>query len=67
MHWTIKEHEFTIWCEYQTEDTFVWLEWNERVFAYRCGISKNGLAGQSNLGYADSLEAAQSIALALLE
>ena len=67
MNWVIEEHEFTIWCELETNDIFVWLEWNERVFAYRCGISRNGLAGRSHLGYANSLEAAQSIALALLD
>jgi hypothetical protein len=67
MHWIISENEFTIWCEYQTEDTLVWLEWNERVFAYRCGISKHGTAGKSWLGYADSLEEAQQIAITLLE
>ncbi len=65
--WTIQERKFTIWCELETKDTLLWLEWNERVFAYRCGISKNGAAGQSHLGYADSLKEAQSIALELLE
>ncbi len=65
MDWTTKEGEFSIWCELETPDTLLWLEWNERVFAYRCGVSKNGAAGQSHLGYADSLEDAQSIAFEL--
>jgi hypothetical protein len=67
MNWELEEREFSLWCELTTEDAFIWLEWNERVFAYRCGISRNGLAGHSHLGYADSLETAQSIAFALLE
>jgi hypothetical protein len=66
MPWIIEEREFTTWCELLTEDGLLWLEWNDRVFAYRCGLSKKGLAGQSHLGYADSLEAAQNIALELL-
>lgn len=67
MLWKIEEREFTIWCELELADAFIWLEWNERVFAYRCGLSQNGLAGRSYLGFADSLEDAQAIALALLE
>jgi hypothetical protein len=66
MNWTTEEREFSVWCELQTQDVLIWLEWNERVFAYRCGISKNGAAGQSHLGYAETLEAAQEIALGLL-
>ncbi len=66
MNWTLEEHEFTIWCELEIGTTLIWLEWNERVFAYRCGISEHGLAGRSHLGFADSLEDAQQVALGLL-
>jgi hypothetical protein len=64
--WTLEQREFTIWCELEIDTTLIWLEWNERGFAYRCGISKHGLAGRSHLGFADSLEDAQQIALDLL-
>ncbi len=66
MNWTLEQREFTTWCELEEGSCLVWLEWNERVFAYRCGVSKNGLAGRSHLGFADSLEEAQRIALELL-
>ncbi len=65
MDWTLEQREFTTWCELEHGSTLVWLEWNEKVFAYRCGVSQNGLAGRSHLGFADSLEDAQQTALAL--
>jgi hypothetical protein len=40
-----------------------WLEWNERVFAYRCGVERGDIPSRSHLGFADSLEDAQDIAL----
>jgi hypothetical protein len=67
MPWQIQEREFTTWCELEQDETVVWLEWNERVFAYRCGVVRDGVAGRSHLGFADSLPQAQKIALALLE
>lgn len=67
MNWKFEQREFTVWCELEMPDGALWLEWNERVFAYRCGLSQNGLAGRSHLGFADSLKDAQAIALALLE
>lgn len=66
MPWTITEYEFTTWCELELNGVLLWLEWNERVFAYRCGVVRAGQPSNSNLGYADSLEAAQAIAEGLL-
>lgn len=67
MDWKLEQREFTTFYELELPDGLLWLEWNERVFAYRCGLSQNGVAGRSHLGFADSLEDAQAIALALLE
>jgi hypothetical protein len=67
MPWQVFEREFTVWCELEQDGRLIWLEWNERVFAYRCGVVRHGQAGQSHLGYADSLLQAQQIAMALLE
>jgi hypothetical protein len=64
--WTITEREFTTWCECETDGALVWLEWNERVFAYRCGLVRGLEPSRSHLGFAESLQAAQCIALALL-
>jgi hypothetical protein len=61
--WHVTELEFgTLWCELQLENGLVWLEWNPRVFAYRCGFSRNDEASRSTLGFADSLEEAMGIA-----
>jgi hypothetical protein len=57
----------TIWCETSVESVEIWLEWNEYVFAYRFGIVKNGKPSKSSLGFADSLEDAQNLALEELE
>jgi hypothetical protein len=64
--WTLTEREFTTWCEFEQDGVLLWLEWNERVFAYRCGVVRHGQAGYPRLGFAESLEAAQNIALVLL-
>jgi hypothetical protein len=53
----------TLWCETQVADSEIWLEWNDRVMAYRFGIVKNGQPSKSSLGFADSLEVAKSLAL----
>jgi hypothetical protein len=66
--WEITELEFgTLWCELQLENGLVWLEWNPRVFAYRCGFSRGDEASRSTLGFADSLEDAMRIAEGRLE
>jgi hypothetical protein len=67
MVWTVTQREFTTWCELEQDQLLLWLEWNERVFAYRCGVVRRGESGYPQLGFADSLEAAQAIALRLLE
>jgi hypothetical protein len=67
MAWRIIEREFTTWCELEHGDALVWLEWNPRVFAYRCGVVRGTEAGNSHLGYADSLQQAKAKAEALLE
>jgi hypothetical protein len=53
----------TIWLETRVAEFEIWLEWNDRVMAYRFGIVKNGQPAKSSLGFADSLEAAKSLAL----
>ncbi len=53
----------TIWLETRIDEFEIWLEWNDRVMAYRFGIVKNGEAARSFLGFADSLEAAKLLAL----
>jgi hypothetical protein len=65
--WSLTEREFTTWCEFEQDGVLLWIEWNERVFAYRCGVVRCGQSGYPRLGFAESLEAAQNIALALLE
>lgn len=53
----------TIWCETKVENCEIWLEWNDRVMAYRFGIVRNGEPASSSLGFADSLEAAKLLCL----
>jgi hypothetical protein len=67
MSWQLEEREFTVYCTLEVGVDRVWLEWNPRVFAYRCGVERPDVPSKSHLGYADSLEDAQVIALALLE
>jgi hypothetical protein len=64
IEWTETELSHgTLWLETRVEDCEIWLEWNDRVMAYRFGIVKNGQPAKSSLGFADSLEAAKSLAL----
>ncbi len=64
--WRVTELEFgTLWCELEFEGALIWLEWNPRVFAYRCGFTKNGVSSRSRLGFADCFEEAQQIALTI--
>jgi hypothetical protein len=67
MPWNLEEREFTVYCTLDVAGARVWLEWNERVFAYRCGVERGDIPSRSHLGFADSLEDAQTIALRLLE
>jgi hypothetical protein len=67
MNWKFEPREFTDFYTLEIGELRVWLEWNERVFAYRCGVERRGVPSKSHLGYADSLEDAREIALALLE
>jgi hypothetical protein len=53
----------TIWLETKVDDLEIWLEWNDRVMAYRFGIVRNGEPSKSSLGFADSLEAAKLLCL----
>jgi hypothetical protein len=63
-HWTQCTLEFgTIWCESVIGNAEVWLEWNPRVFAYRFGFKRAQTVSGSTLGYADSLEDAQALAI----
>ena len=57
----------TLYCETRVEDFEIWLEWNDRVMAYRFGLVKNGEPSKSSLGFADSLEDAKNLALKELE
>jgi hypothetical protein len=62
--WNERELEHgTVWCETQLDNAEIWLEWNDRVMAYRFGIVRNGQPSKSSLGFADSLEAAKLTAL----
>lgn len=66
--WTEREQPHgTLWCETQVENVEIWLEWNDRVMAYRFGIVKNGQPSKSLLGFANSLEDAKLLALEELE
>ena len=67
MIWKLEEREFSVYCTLKVGDARVWLEWNERVFAYRCGVERGDIPSRSHLGFADSLEDAQGIALRLLK
>jgi hypothetical protein len=62
--WTGRSLEFeTIWTETTLDGVELWLEWNERVFAYRFGFRAGEYVSKSHLGYADSLSQAQGLAL----
>jgi hypothetical protein len=53
----------TVWLETRVAEFEIWLEWNDRVMAYRFGIVRNGEPSNSSLGFADSLEAAKTLCL----
>ena len=57
----------TLYCETRVEDFEIWLEWNDRVMAYRFAIVKNGEPPKSSLGFAASLEDAKLLALEELD
>jgi hypothetical protein len=60
LNWTQTELAHgTIWLEARVENIELWLEWNDRVMAYRFGVVRNGQPASSSLGFADSLEAAK--------
>ncbi|NJK43667.1 MAG: hypothetical protein HC933_04770 [Pleurocapsa sp. SU_196_0] len=68
LDWTVTTLEFdTLWCEVVIGDAELWLEWNPRVFAYRFGFRRGAFVSGSTLGYADSLEEAQGLALIAIQ
>ena len=68
--WHETEREFgTLWCETQVQGVEVWLEWNDRVMAYRFGFSLPADAhGErqstpSTCGFCPDLQAAKQLVL----
>ncbi len=56
----------TLWMETNVAGIEVWLEWNERVFAYRFGYRAGEYVSRSHLGYTDSLAQAQDLAVEMV-
>ena len=69
IQWHETEREYTTLFEAQIEGFETWLEWNDRVSAYRFGFlppaKPNGerVPSESSLGFADDAEAAKLLLL----
>jgi hypothetical protein len=67
--WHETEREYTTLFEAQVDGFELWLEWNERVSAYRFGflppVNANGdrIPSESSLGFADDCDAAKNLLL----
>lgn len=63
--WIETEREFgTLWFEAQIEGFELWLEWNDRVCAYRFGFTApDGTNAPSALGFASDKDHAKALLL----
>ena len=67
--WAETEREFgTLWCEAEFDGFELWLEWNDRVCAYRFGFTApDGTNAPSSLGFATDEDAAKKLLLEAIE
>ena len=66
--WQATEREFTTWFEAQWSGFELWLEWNDRVCAYRFGFTApDGTNAPSSLGFATDGDAAKKLLLEAVE
>ena len=69
IEWHETEREYTILFEAQIDGFETWLEWNERVSAYRFGFlppanaQGERIPSESSLGFANDAEAAKMLLL----
>jgi hypothetical protein len=67
--WRATEREFTTWFEAESDGFELWLEWNDRVCAYRFGFTAPPNArgertnAPSSLGFATDQEAVKALLL----
>jgi hypothetical protein len=62
--WHATEREFTTWFEAQWNGFELWLEWNDRVCAYRFGFTApDSTNAPSSLGFATDEDAAKALLL----
>jgi hypothetical protein len=67
--WHETEREYTTLFEAQIDGFEIWLEWNDRVNAYRFGFlppanaQGERIPTESSLGFADDAEAAKNLLL----
>ena len=73
IEWHETEREYTILFEAQVNGFETWLEWNDRVSAYRFGFlppantQGNRIPSESSLGFADNCDAAKNLLLKAIE
>ena len=71
--WLETEREYTTLFEAQIDGFETWLEWNERVSAYRFGFlppanaQGNRIPSENSLGFADDCDAAKNLLLEAIE
>jgi hypothetical protein len=62
--WNVTEREFTTWFEATCDGFELWLEWNDRVGAYRFGFTApDGTNAPSSLGFATDEDEAKAVLL----
>jgi hypothetical protein len=72
IEWRETEREYTTLYEAEIDGFETWLEWNDRVNAYRFGflspVNANGerIPSESSLGFAEDVEAAKNLLLEAL-
>jgi hypothetical protein len=62
--WSETEREFTTWFEAESDGFELWLEWNDRVCAYRFGFTApDGTNAPGSLGFAHDESEAKALLL----
>jgi hypothetical protein len=73
INWLETEREYTTLFEAEIDGFETWLEWNERVSAYRFGFlppaNPRGerIPSESSLGFADDCDAAKNVLLEAIQ